>query len=118
MNVREFNFDGIVGPTHNYSGLSYGNVASVTHQHLASSPRQAALQGLKKMKFVSDLGVGQCVLPPLHRPHLQFLREVGFTGSDKQLIEKAFKADPVLLAVCYSALKHVDGERGDRFSRI
>lgn len=103
MTAREFNFDGIVGPTHNYSGLSYGNVASATHQHLASSPRQAALQGLKKMKFVAELGIGQCVLPPLHRPQLGFLRHIGFTGNDEQLIQKAYECDPVLLAVCYSA---------------
>ena len=25
----EVNFDGLVGPTHNYAGLSYGNVASL-----------------------------------------------------------------------------------------
>ncbi|MDU2610892.1 MAG: N-succinylarginine dihydrolase, partial [Pseudomonas aeruginosa] len=28
MNAHEVNFDGLVGPTHNYGGLSYGNVAS------------------------------------------------------------------------------------------
>ncbi|MBW8898636.1 MAG: N-succinylarginine dihydrolase, partial [Massilia sp.] len=27
-NAREFNFDGLVGPSHNYAGLSFGNVAS------------------------------------------------------------------------------------------
>jgi len=103
MTAREFNFDGIVGPTHNYAGLSYGNVASATHQHKSSSPKTAALQGLRKMKFVADLGIGQCVLPPLYRPNLGCLRAVGFTGNDQQLLEKAFRTDPVLLAACYSA---------------
>ncbi|MEO0880772.1 MAG: N-succinylarginine dihydrolase, partial [Pseudomonadota bacterium] len=28
MAVREVNFDGLIGPTHNYAGLSFGNVAS------------------------------------------------------------------------------------------
>ena len=28
MTVREINFDGIVGPSHNYGGLSLGNLAS------------------------------------------------------------------------------------------
>lgn len=50
MNPESFevNFDGLVGPTHNYSGLSYGNVASLENQSAESNPRQAALQGLEK----------------------------------------------------------------------
>ena len=103
MPTREYNFDGLVGPTHNYAGLSHGNVASKKHQHRVSSPKHAALQGLHKMKFVRDLGVAQCVLPPLHRPRLDFLRGLGFTGSDSQLIDKAYSTDPVLVAICYSA---------------
>ena len=63
MATEEFNFDGLVGPTHNYAGLSHGNVASAKHQQSVSSPKNAALQGLNKMKFVRDLGIGQCVLP-------------------------------------------------------
>ena len=103
MATTEFNFDGLVGPTHNYAGLSHGNVASTKHQHAVSSPKNAALQGLEKMKFVRDLGIGQCVLPPLHRPNLNFLRTLGFSGNDAQLVEKAYATDPVLLAICYSA---------------
>jgi succinylarginine dihydrolase len=49
MNAHEVNFDGIVGPTHNYAGLSYGNVASMKHKLSASNPRRAALEGLEKM---------------------------------------------------------------------
>ena len=30
-------------------------------------------------------------------------KRLGFTGSDSQIIEKAFKADPILLRACYSA---------------
>ena len=26
--IREINFDGIVGPSHNYAGLSLGNLAA------------------------------------------------------------------------------------------
>ena len=103
MTTKEFNFDGLVGPTHNYAGLSHGNVASTTHGKSVSSPRAAALQGLQKMKFVRDLGVPQCVLPPLPRPRLSLLREIGFGGTDEQLIEKAWQADPVLVAACFSA---------------
>ena len=56
--MREYNFDGLVGPTHNYGGLSPGNVASVAHGGQVSNPREAALQGLEKMRFVRGLGVG------------------------------------------------------------
>ncbi len=103
MTTQEFNFDGLVGPTHNYAGLSHGNVASKTNQHAVSSPKKAALQGLQKMKFVRDLGVPQCVLPPLPRPNLSFLRTIGFSGQDHQLIERAYQVDPVLVSVCFSA---------------
>ena len=64
MPAREYNFDGLVGPTHNYAGLSHGNVASLAHEGQPASPRGAALQGLAKMRFVASLGVGQAVLPP------------------------------------------------------
>lgn len=103
MTTREFNFDGLIGPTHNYAGLSFGNVASATHQNQPSNPRAAAIQGLEKMRYVADLGIGQCVLPPLRRPRFEFLRELGFTGSNKQLISKAYRCKPELLAICFSA---------------
>ncbi|MCH2180893.1 MAG: N-succinylarginine dihydrolase [Mariniblastus sp.] len=103
MTTREFNFDGIVGPTHNYAGLSFGNVASQQHQNLVSSPRQAALQGLEKMKRVADRGIEQCVLPPLLRPDLNFLRSLGFNGTDGQLVDQAYRQNPALLAAAYSA---------------
>ncbi len=89
MPMREYNFDGLVGPTHNYGGLSPGNVASLTHGGKVSNPREAALQGLEKMRFVSSLGVGQAVLPPQDRPSLSTLRRLGFTGSDAEVITSA-----------------------------
>lgn len=101
--AREFNFDGIVGPTHNYSGLSHGNVASTSHQHQVSHPRSAAQQGLEKMKANFEAGIAQAVLPPLQRPRLEFLRALGFAGSDHQLVQQIGKTDPVLLATSYSA---------------
>lgn len=104
MDTREFNFDGIVGPTHNYSGLSFGNVASESHKSNKSHPRAAALQGLKKMKFVRNLGIGQCVLPPLPRPNIRQLRSLGFSGkTDAQIVEAAFQQFPFLVAACFSA---------------
>jgi succinylarginine dihydrolase len=99
----EFNFDGIVGPSHNYAGLSFGNVASQRHGQSVSSPRQAALQGLAKMKFLHDLGVKQAVLPPQPRPDLATLRKLGFTGSDADILQNANRQDPRLLAAVYSS---------------
>ncbi|MDX2347040.1 MAG: N-succinylarginine dihydrolase, partial [Legionella sp.] len=29
--VYELNLDGLVGPTHHYAGLAYGNTASLAH---------------------------------------------------------------------------------------
>lgn len=101
--VDEVNFDGIVGPTHNYAGLSYGNLASQQHGQSVSSPKQAALQGLAKMKYLADLGLKQAVLPPQHRPDLATLRRAGFAGSDAQVIRAAAREDARLLAACSSA---------------
>lgn len=101
--MREYNFDGLIGPTHNYSGLSYGNVASASHRHQVAFPKAAALQGLTKMKTLAGLGIGQAVLPPLKRPDFEFLRSLGFGGSNAQVLEKAAATNPVLLATCFSA---------------
>jgi succinylarginine dihydrolase len=64
----EVNFDGLVGPTHNYAGLAHGNVHSVNNKSKPSNPRRAALQGLDKMKLMYDLGYKQCIIPPQERP--------------------------------------------------
>ncbi|MCC5832864.1 MAG: N-succinylarginine dihydrolase [Chlamydiales bacterium] len=101
--MKEVNFDGLVGPTHNYAGLSFGNLASMKHRLHISNPKQAALQGLDKMKRVMDLGIIQGVLPPPERPAVAFLRSIGFTGSDAQVIEKAAKSAPTLLQAVSSA---------------
>jgi succinylarginine dihydrolase len=101
--MREYNFDGLVGPTHNYGGLSPGNLASTTHGGKESHPREAALQGLEKMRFVAGLGVGQGVLPPHPRPSLRTLRALGFTGSDEQVITRAAREAEHLLRLTTSA---------------
>lgn len=101
--MREVQFDGLVGATHNYGGLSPGNVASTEHGGQTSSPRSAALQGLAKMKFVRDLGVVQAVLPPQDRPSLRVLRKLGFTGSDEETLAGAAAGDGLLLRVASSA---------------
>ena len=101
--MREFQFDGLVGPTHNYGGLSPGNVASTSHGGQASNPRAAALEGLAKMRFIRDLGVPQCVLPPQDRPSLATLRALGFVGSDGEVIAAAGAGDGLCLRLCSSA---------------
>jgi len=101
--MREVQFDGLVGPTHNYGGLSPGNVASTEHEGQESNPRAAAKQGLAKMRFVRELGVAQAILPPQDRPSLATLRRLGFSGSDEEVIAKAATGDGLLLRVCSSA---------------
>jgi succinylarginine dihydrolase len=101
--MREVQFDGLVGPTHNYGGLSPGNVASTAHEGQVSNPRAAAKQGLAKMRFVRELGVAQAILPPQDRPSLATLRRLGFRGSDEEVIAQAGSGDGLLLRVCSSA---------------
>ncbi len=99
----EANFDGLVGPTHNYSGLSFGNIASSKNQAATSNPRLAARQGLAKMKKLADLGLVQGVLAPQERPDIHTLRRLGFYGSDAQVLKQAAKEMPRVLAACCSA---------------
>ncbi len=103
MNAHEFNFDGLVGPTHNYSGLSFGNIASKNNSGAIANPKLAALQGLAKMKALHDRGFKQGVLAPHERPSIATLRALGFTGSDTALIEAAAKHAPMLLNGAASA---------------
>lgn len=103
MTTYEVNFDGLIGPTHHYGGLSQGNLASVQHRHAVSSPRRAALQGLAKMKRVADLGIPQAFLPPQPRPDFTFLEANGFSGSPAEIIAAAHRERPDLLSTAYSA---------------
>ena len=102
--MPEANFDGLVGLTHSYAGLSYGNVASERNYGAPSNPRAAALQGIAKLETVAALGLVQGVLPPHERPHVPTLRAMGFSGaSDADVIAKVAGEDPVLLARVSSA---------------
>lgn len=103
MTTREWNFDGLVGPTHNYAGLAPGNLASGRSAGRRSHPRAAALQGLDKMALLHSLGVAQAILPPQPRPDLDWLRRLGFKGPDARVIERAAREAPRLLAAAYSA---------------
>lgn len=99
----EVNLDGLIGPNHNYGGMSDGNLASQTNAGDISNPREAALQGLEKMRMLVRAGFVQGVLPPLERPNLGFLVDAGFHGSDAQIIEAAAESAPQLLKAAYSA---------------
>ncbi|MEH6437203.1 N-succinylarginine dihydrolase [Massilia sp. DD77] len=101
--AREFNFDGLVGPSHNYAGLSFGNVASFNNVRSASNPRQAALQGLAKMRELAARGYAQAVMPPQGRPNFRLLRRLGFSGTDADVLARAYREAPVILACAYSA---------------
>lgn len=101
--AREFNFDGLVGPSHNYAGLSFGNVASFNNVKSVSNPRQAALQGLAKMRALAERGFAQALLPPQCRPNFALLRSIGFAGSDADVLLQAYKQAPAILSCAYSA---------------
>jgi succinylarginine dihydrolase len=103
MSAYEVNFDGLVGLTHHYAGLSFGNVASTSNKNTPANPKLAAKQGLQKMKTLSDMGFKQGVLPPQERPHIPVLRQLGFTGSDAQIIAAVAKQSPQLLSAVSSA---------------
>ena len=77
MTLAEINFDGIVGPSHNYAGLSAGNLASARNAGATSHPRTAALQGLDKMRANLELGLTQGILLPHPRPNRPWLAALG-----------------------------------------
>jgi succinylarginine dihydrolase len=103
MLAREANYDGLIGPTHNYGGLSVGNLASASNAGLIARPKEAALQGLAKMKLMADAGLVQGVLPPQARPDMGQLRLMGFSGTDEEILSLAWRVNPVLVRNMSSA---------------
>lgn len=99
----ELNIDGLVGPTHNYAGLSFGNIASSGNKGTVSNPKAAALQGLQKMRTLVNMGLPQAVMPPHARPLTHYLRKLGFSGTDSHIHEQAWKTNPTLVANLMSA---------------
>ncbi len=89
----EINFDGIVGPSHNFAGLSLGNLAATAHAGEASHPRAAALQGLAKMRANLALGLAQGFFVPPPRPNPVWMDALSADGS----------TDPALIAGAWSA---------------
>jgi len=94
VSLIEINFDGIVGPSHNYAGLSLGNLASTHNAGHVSQPRAAALQGIDKMRANLGLDLAQGIFVPHPRPDRAWLAELGTT------IEEA---EPALAANAMSA---------------
>ena len=87
--LTEINFDGIVGPSHNYAGLSLGNIASGRHAGNPSYPRAAALQGVAKMRGnLARLGV-QGFLLPLPRPNRALSDALASDGSEPPQLRAA-----------------------------
>lgn len=103
IDAVEINFDGLVGPTHNYSGLAFGNVASMEHAHSISNPKAAALQGLDKMVLLMRLGIVQGFIPPQERPFVPLFRSLGYEGKDPEIIRQVWKENPKLLIAGSSA---------------
>jgi succinylarginine dihydrolase len=92
--LTEINFDGIIGPSHNYAGLSLGNIASANNAGAISSPRSAALQGVEKMRANLRLGLAQGFFMPLDRPNMWWLNS---------LATDIASAEPHLRAAAFSA---------------
>src|SRR5688572_28298715 len=98
--IREINFDGIVGPSHNYAGLSLGNLASTRNAGDVSRPRAAALQGIEKMRANLALGLDQGLFVPHARPAHRWLAELGTTieAADPDLAANALSASAMWAA--------------------
>lgn len=94
MGLVEINFDGLIGPSHNYAGLSLGNLASAKNAGGLSYPRAAALQGIAKMRANIALGLTQGLFMPQARPHRAWLAGLATTPEE---------AEPNLLACALSA---------------
>lgn len=100
MALVEINFDGIVGPSHNYAGLSLGNLAATGNAGLTSRPREAALEGVAKMRANLRLGLTQGILPPHDRPDDRWLAALAtdYAAAQPYLKAQALSASPMWAA--------------------
>ena len=113
MPLVEINFDGIIGPSHNYAGLSLGNIASASHARKVSRPREAALQGIAKMRANLDLGLAQAMFFPLDRPNSRWLASLGtdYVAADPHLKAASLSASSMWAA--NAATVSPDSDTGD-----
>ena len=98
--MGEINFDGIVGPSHNYAGLSPGNLAATRNAGHTAHPRAAALQGVAKMRANLALGLTQGILLPHPRPDDAWLASLstGYAAASPHLQAQALSASPMWAA--------------------
>ena len=110
----EINFDGIIGPSHNYAGLSLGNIASSTNAGATAYPREAALQGLAKMRHNLELGLAQGFFMPLDRPNEAWLESLGtdVAGAEPHLRAAAFSASSMWAANAATVSPALDAPDG------
>jgi succinylarginine dihydrolase len=94
MPLVEINFDGLIGPSHNYAGLSLGNIASASNAGSVAFPRMAALQGIAKMRANMGLGLCQGMFLPHDRPNRVWLGQLGCAPAT---------AEPHIRAAAWSA---------------
>ncbi|MBY0581602.1 MAG: N-succinylarginine dihydrolase [Sphingomonas sp.] len=100
VRLVEINFDGLIGPSHNYAGLSFGNLAATSHGGQTSHPRAAALQGIAKMRANLALGLTQGILLPHARPDHKWLAALGtdYAHADATLRAQALSASAMWAA--------------------
>ena len=98
--LREINFDGIVGPSHNYAGLSLGNLAATRSAGRVAFPRAAALEGIAKMRANLGLGLAQGLFVPHGRPNAEWLAALGadVATADSGIRANAMSASPMWAA--------------------
>ncbi len=98
--ISEINFDGIIGPSHNYAGLSPGNIASANNAGAIARPREAALQGLAKMRHNMRAGLAQGWFMPLDRPNSGWLDALAcdVTSAEPHIRAAAFSASAMWAA--------------------
>lgn len=101
--IIEANVDALPGPTHLFSGLGVGNIASMEHRDQTAYPKQAALENLAKAELVAGLGIPQYIWLPPARPDFALLRRVGFAGSDREIVAAAMETAPAMLQAALSS---------------
>ncbi|ALH79631.1 N-succinylarginine dihydrolase [Sphingopyxis macrogoltabida] len=112
--TTEINFDGIIGPTHNYAGLSRGNIASASNAGDVSQPRAAALQGIDKMRHNLALGLPQGFFVPLDRPDAAWLETLATTldAAEPHLRAQAWSASSMWAANAATVSPAADSSDG------
>ncbi len=68
------------------------------------------------MKALADAGYPQAVIPPHERPNVPLLRQLGFSGSDEQMVARAAQQGSGSAVGGEFGLGNVGGERGDGLS--